>query len=117
MQTQGPFVRPLSGLNHEDLGAVYHDISQWRTKLKAINAEIADAQRDCYIDIAEGTSIKGWLMVGRGLRFIPGIELIEGRAKEDIRWDVLLNERNVWDSVALWSVVGFVMIILGVARE
>jgi hypothetical protein len=117
LQTQGPFVRPLSGINHNDLGAVYGDISQWRTKLKAINAEIADAQRDCYIDIAEGTHIKGWLMVGRGLQFIPGIQLIEGRAKEDIRWDVLQNERTVWDSVALWTAVGLMTVILSIARK
>ena len=44
-------------------------------------------------------------MVGRGLRFIPGIELVEGRAKEDIRWDVLQNERTTLDTVVLWMVV------------
>jgi len=109
--------RPLSGLNHPDLGVVYGEICQWRSKLKSINSEIADAQRDCYIDIAEGTHIKGWLMVGQGLRFIPGIQLIEGRAKEDVRWDVLQNERTGWDSTALWTIVAFSTILLVIGRK
>ena len=117
LQTRGPFVRPLSGLNHPDLGVVYGEICQWRSKLKSINSEIADAQRDCYIDIAEGTHIKGWLMVGQGLRFIPGIQLIEGRAKEDVRWDVLQNERTGWDSTALWTIVAFSTILLVIGRK
>lgn len=115
LQPQQPFVRPLSGINHDDLGAVYGDISQWRSKLKSINAEIADSQGESYNDIADGARIKGWLMVGRGLRFIPGIQLIEGRAKEDIRWDVLQNERGVLDSIVLWSVVVVVTVLLAAA--
>jgi hypothetical protein len=112
LQQQQPFVRPVSGLNHTDLGSVYGDISQWRSKLKAINAEIEEAQRECYNDIASGARVKGWLMVGRGLRFIPGAQLIEGRAKEDIRWDVLQNERSTLDSVVLWTVIAIVTVLL-----
>lgn len=112
LQQQQPFVRPMSGLDHNDLGSVYSDISQWRTKLKAINAEIEETQRTCYNDIASGARVKGWLMIGRGLRFIPGAQLIEGRAKEDIRWDVLQNERYSLDSVVLWTVIGIVTVLL-----
>ena len=92
LQPRQPFVRPLSGLDHDDLGRIYTDINEWRAKLKHINNQISEVQRECYNDIADGARIRGWLMVGRGLRFIPGIQLIEGRAKEDIRWDELQNE-------------------------
>jgi hypothetical protein len=112
LQQQQPFVRPVSGLNHNDLGSVYGDISQWRSKLKAINAEIEEAQRNGYNDIALGANIKGWLMVGRGLRFIPGAQLIEGRAKEDVRWDVLQNERSTLDSVVVWTIIVIVIVLL-----
>lgn len=112
LQPAQPFVRPNSGIKYEDLGVVYGDITQWRSRLKAINAEIADAQRESYNDIADGSKIKGWLMVGRGLRFIPGIQLIEGRAKEDIRWDVLQNERGWLDSIVLWAVYAVVVVLL-----
>ncbi|TFK56751.1 hypothetical protein OE88DRAFT_1650202 [Heliocybe sulcata] len=114
LQTRGPFVRPLSGLDHDSLGAIYADISRWRTQLKAINQEIAEAQREAYNDIADGSRIKGWLLVGRGLRFIPGAELIEGRAKEDIRWDELQHEMNFGGRVIAWTVIGITTIILAV---
>lgn len=117
VQQHAPFVRPVSGLNHNDLGSVYGDISQWRTKLKTINAEIEQAQRNGYNDIAEGSNIKGWIMVGRGLRFIPGTQLIEGRAKEDVRWDILQNERSSLDSIVLWTVIAIIIVALAAGRK
>ena len=117
IQPRGPFVRPLSGLDHDDLGRIYSDINMWRVRLKVINNEIGEIQRECYNDIADGARIKGWLMVGRGLRFIPGIQLIEGRAKEDIRWDELQNEGGTLRTLAYWIIVVTVGILLGVCRE
>jgi len=112
LQQRPPFVRPMSGLDHHDLGMVYADISNWRTRLKAINAEIADAQRDSYNDIADGARIKGWLMVGKGLRFLPGIELIDGRSKEDIRWDELQHQGSAGNRTVYWTLVGFLVVLL-----
>lgn len=112
LQQRQPFVRPMSGLDHHDLGIVYADISNWRTRLKAINAEIADAQRDGYNDIADGARIKGWLMVGKGLRFLPGIELIDGRSKEDIRWDELQHQGSAGNRTVYWILVGFLLVLL-----
>lgn len=115
LQPSQPFVRPLDGLGFEDLGHVYAEITQWRSRLKVINAEIAEAQRESYNDIASGTAINGWLMIGRGLRFIPGIQIIEGRAKEDIRWDVLQHERSFLDLAVMWTVIIVVIVILAAA--
>jgi len=112
LQPSQPFVRPMDGLGYEDLGHVYAEITQWRSRLKIINAEIADTQRDSYNDIASGAGINGWLIVGRGLRFIPGVQIIEGRAKEDIRWDVLQNERSWLDTSVMWAAVAVVTVIL-----
>lgn len=117
LQQQQPFVRPVSGINHDDLGSVYGDISQWRSKLKSINAAIEEAQHNAYSDIADGARVRGWLMIGRGLRFIPGAQPIEGRAKEDIRWDVLQNERSTLDSAVLWTVISIVVVLLAVGRS
>ncbi|KZP25372.1 hypothetical protein FIBSPDRAFT_820851 [Athelia psychrophila] len=112
VQQQQPFVRPLSGVDHNDLGSVYGNISHWRSRLKAINAEIEEAQRQGYSNIAEGSHIKGWLLIGRGLRFIPGTQLIEGRAKEDVRWDVLQNERSKLDTFVLGAIIVVVVALL-----
>ncbi|KAG6897962.1 hypothetical protein C0992_008352 [Termitomyces sp. T32_za158] len=117
LQPVQPFVRPLDGLNFDDLGRVYADITQWRSRLKAINTAISEKQTDSYNDIADGTKIKGWLMVGRGLRHIPGIQLIEGRAKEDIRWDVLQNERSPLDVLVFWAILVIVIVLLAAGRE
>lgn len=117
VQVHGPFVRPISGLNHEDLGQIYNDINLWRARLKTLNAEISDMQRECYNDIADGARIKGWLMVGRGLRFLPGVEMIDGRAKEDIRWDELQHEGGRMRMVAFWFAVCIITIMLGIGSE
>ncbi|KAJ6468959.1 hypothetical protein DFH09DRAFT_1344990 [Mycena vulgaris] len=112
LQPAQPFVRPHDGINFDHLGVVYGDITQWRSRLKAINTEIGDAQNAGYEDIAEGVRIKGWLLIGRGLRFIDGMQIIEGMAKEDIRWDVLQNERGPLDKVVLWSLLGVAAVLL-----
>ncbi|KAI5898056.1 uncharacterized protein SCHCODRAFT_080873 [Schizophyllum commune H4-8] len=115
LQPSQPFVRPLEGVDYEGLGEVYNEIKRYRSQLKAINTEIAEAQTSCYNDIAEGVRIKGWLIVGKGLRFIPGMQQIEGRAKEDVRWDILQDERSTLDTIVLWVVVTMMAVTLAVA--
>lgn len=115
LQSRGPFFRPMSGLDHEDLGEVYADISHWRSQLKGINAQITAAQNDAYSEIAEGTRVKGWLLVGRGIRFIPGIQMIEGRAKEDIRWHELQHEGGTSNKVMMSTICVMVAVALACA--
>nr|GAT60500.1 predicted protein [Mycena chlorophos] len=112
LQHAQPFVRPLDGVNFDDLGSVYADITQWRARLKAINSDISEAQTTGYEDIAGGVRIKGWLIIGRGLRFLNGVQIIEGMAKEDVRWDVLQNERGPLDAIVLWCLLGVAAILL-----
>lgn len=114
LQTQQPFVRPVSGVHHEDLGAVYDNIRHWRSRLKAINTEVAEAQQGSYNHIAQGINVKGWLLIGRGLRFLPHVELIEGRCKEDIRYDELQLEKDGLNGIGYWTIVAMVSILLGV---
>ncbi|KAG1757825.1 hypothetical protein EDB19DRAFT_1659240 [Suillus lakei] len=112
LQPRQPFVRPASDLNYDNLGSVYAEINQWRSRLKHINIQIADAQQDSYADIADGARVKGWIIIGRGLRHMHGVELIEGRAKEDVRWNTLQNETTLLDSIAFWLVVVVVNVLL-----
>ena len=118
VQRAPPFVRPLTGLNHDELGSVYAEIRTWRSRLKTINEDIRLAQENGYQDIADGTGVKGWLLTGRGLRFVPGIQLIEGRAKEDVRWDIL-QEGGVdsLSQITFWVVVVFIAITLLIGCE
>ncbi|KIY73527.1 hypothetical protein CYLTODRAFT_485378 [Cylindrobasidium torrendii FP15055 ss-10] len=113
LQPHQPFVRPQDGINYDHLGDIYGRITFSRSQLKTINLEIADAQSKGYQALANGERIKGWLMVGRGLRHIPRIQLVEGRAKEDIRWDVLQHERTSLDSAVMWVCILVIILLLG----
>ena len=114
LQQQQPFRRPISGLEHAHLGVIYADIRRWRSALKRINREIADAQERGFQDIAEGLNIKGWILVGRGLRFLPGVQMIEGRTKEDIRWEELQVQGGFWSQVVFWTMVVIIGVLLGI---
>ena len=118
VQRAPPFVRPLTGLNHDELGSVYSEIRTWRTRLKTINEDIRIAQEEGYQAIADGVHVKGWLLTGRGLRHLPGVQLIEGRAKEDVRWDLLqLGGSDAIGQVTFWTVVVIIAGTLLVGRE
>ena len=118
VQRAPPFVRPLTGLNHDELGAVYAEIRTWRTRLKTVNEDIRIAQQEGYQSIVDGAHVKGWLLTGRGLRFLPGIQLIEGRAKEDVRWDILQSGGgDAMNLVVFWTVVVVIAGALLLGRE
>jgi calcium permeable stress-gated cation channel len=119
LQRAPPFVRPLTGFDHDSLGVIYSDIRTWRTQLKKINQEISAEQADAYADIADGARIRGWILIGRGLRFLPGIQMVEGRSKEDIRWDLLQvshKERRLrW--VIYWMAMIMSGLLLAIGRK
>lgn len=113
VQRAPPFVRPLTGLNHDELGSVYSEIRMWRTRLKTVNEDIRIAQEEGYQAIVDGVHVKGWLLTGKGLRLLPGIQIIEGRAKEDVRWDILQTGGNDgMNKVAFWTVVVVIAALL-----
>jgi hypothetical protein len=117
-QHRQPVVRPISGLDHTTLALVYDDIRTWRSRLKALNAAITDAQHEAFTAIAEGQHVKGWLLVGRNVRYLAGVEPIEGRARADVRWDELqLGEHGgVWSDLRYWTIVVLVAVLLAASR-
>jgi len=117
LQLQRPMVRPVSGLYHEQLGTLYSEIRYWRTQLKALNIEVNEEQRSMYEDVANGVNLRGWLLLGRGVRFIPGARMIEGRSKDDIRWDDLQHESGRIGAIGFWIIVAVVCIVLAGACE
>ncbi|KAG8689807.1 hypothetical protein FRC11_000472, partial [Ceratobasidium sp. 423] len=108
-----PVLRPVSGLDNGTLTLVYDGIRTWRSRLKALNAEIAEAQQEAYTAIAEGRHVKGWLLVGRNVRYLAGTESIEGRSKSDVRWHELQRGRDgPWSDLRYWAVVALVAVLL-----
>lgn len=111
LQSQRPFVRPVSGMDHEQLGIIYNNIREWRSRLKLINGEIAEAQQSCYDLIASGNGIKGWLLVGRGLRHLPHIQMIEGRSKDDILYEQLEVDIGSLGRIVFWCVICVIILV------
>ncbi|KAG9092361.1 hypothetical protein FS749_015799, partial [Ceratobasidium sp. UAMH 11750] len=110
-----PVIRPISGMDHAGLALVYDGIRTWRSQLKRLNAAIADSQQEAFTAIAEGQQVKGWLLVGRNVRYLAGVQPIEGRAKADIRWRELQEQGGVLSDVRYWTIVALVAILLAVS--
>lgn len=58
-------------------------------RLKELNDEIEGMQLKASKDTTTGTDVVGWVVVGRGIRYIPGGRRIEGCTIEDIDWESL----------------------------
>jgi len=43
---------------------------------------------------------------------LPGIELVDGRSKEGIRWDELQHHRSAGNRTAFWTLVVFLFVLL-----
>lgn len=117
LRLQRPVVRPVSGLYPEHLTSLYGDIRKWRSHLKALNLQISEEQQTLYDDIANGASVRGFLLIGRGVRFLPGVRMIEGRSKDDVRWEELQHDGGTIGHLSFWLIVGIVSVVLAGASE
>ncbi|WWD08005.1 hypothetical protein V865_006115 [Kwoniella europaea PYCC6329] len=98
------------------LAAHYASIRGTRARFKILNMEIEGMQKQKFAEIASTTAdIKGWIVVGKGVRWLPHAELIEGYTKEDILWQNAgaltrkKDQRTFWLKVLL---LGGVMSII-----
>ncbi|KAG9123087.1 hypothetical protein FRC07_000242 [Ceratobasidium sp. 392] len=110
-----PVIRPISGLDHTGLALIYDGIREWRSELKGLNAAITEAQQEAFNAIAEGQHVKGWLIVGRNVRYLSGVQPIEGRAKADVRWRELQKQGGVWSDIMYWVMIAMVAVFLAVS--
>ncbi|WVW78796.1 hypothetical protein I302_100758 [Kwoniella bestiolae CBS 10118] len=72
------------------LAAHYAAIRETRARFKELNMEIDTMQKQKFAEIASTSpksDIKGWVVVGKGVRWLPHAELIEGYTREDILWE------------------------------
>lgn len=79
---------PSAGLVAERHRHEEHDaeIAGYRTQFKGLNAEIEVLQQDTFTKVASAQSVLGWIVVGRGVEWLPHAQVIEGLTKEDILW-------------------------------
>lgn len=70
--------------------------------------------------MAAGRGIKGYMLLGRGIRFIPHVRLIEGYAKEDIIWSEIQSGGSSSSGrikmTAFWALTLLISIALAWSR-
>ena len=88
------------------------DVEAYRTQFKALNEEISILQQDTFAKVSRADPMTGWILVGRGVDYLPGAQLIEGRTRQDILWanlDRPNGEKRYFIQVLL---IGFVFFII-----
>ncbi|ODO03038.1 hypothetical protein I350_05883 [Cryptococcus amylolentus CBS 6273] len=127
------FPRPVSSgpqaSSHRHSGApsttakTYMEVRELRSKFKELNTEVERLQAGKFAEISQSTkgqegqvssAILGWIVVGRGVKWLHGADAIEGKSKEDILWDQLgqtgrKSEMTFWAEVCL---LGFLLMAI-----
>lgn len=112
-----PRLRTLSTVSSLELANLYTTLRYKRSELKRRNAEIAELQIVARAEIAEGRGkVAGCVLVGRRVGSLPGVEKIEGKTKEDVRWELLYQGGRRRGELRFWGwivALAVLMCILG----
>ena len=84
--TTTPTVPPPLTLNLQRKERHDPNVEAYRTQFKALNEEISVLQQDTFSKISRADPMLGWILVGRGVGYLPGAQVIEGRTRQDILW-------------------------------
>ena len=107
-QSQRPSHEETSPLGHQ-----YNDVKEFRTRLKALNVEVEQCQQKAFGQVAQGR-VKGWMVVGKNMRFLPFAQVVEGRTKEDVLWNnVGRQSGEMW----FWIKIGCIGLVLAAISE
>lgn len=113
--TTTPTVPPPLTLNLQRNERHDPDVEAYRTQFKALNEEISILQQDTFSKISRADPMVGWILVGRGVEYLPGAQVIEGRTRKDILWSNLdgpgrsNGEKRYFVQVLLIGFVFFIM--------
>lgn len=80
LQPSGPDTR---------IGEAYAAVRAGRADLKRLNGAFVEAQAEALRAAKAGENVHGWLLRGKGARFLPGVEVIEARSADDVAWSEL----------------------------
>lgn len=69
------------------VGRHYSDIREQRALFKQLNEEIGQSQQKAFGQAAKGEQVRGWLVIGKEVRYLPGARVVEGATREDILWE------------------------------
>jgi hypothetical protein len=89
------------------------EINPLRAELQNLNAMVLDLQQRAFAVVTSGGRVRGWIVVGKGVRRLPGAKVVEGWTREDIIWRNVGKQRTAWFRVNV-VLLGFA---LGLASE
>lgn len=95
-------------------GRERHDpeVEAYRTQFKALNEEISILQQDTFASISRADPVHGWILVGRGVEYLAGAQIIEGRTREDILWANIGHARGEKRYHLEVIVIGFLFFLI-----
>lgn len=93
------------------------DVEAYRTQFKALNEEISILQQDTFASISRADPVLGWILVGRGVEYLPGAQVIEGRTREDILWSDLDRPHGEKRYFLEVSLIGLLFLIIGMSAS
>jgi hypothetical protein len=99
-RTFRPYLRPSEFTGPDEVASLYNSIRRFRSSLRRLNNEIESLQHELMEEVAEGKNITGWLLVGKGLRYLKGVEVLESPSKDGIEYDALGGRR--FGRIAFW---------------
>lgn len=112
-----PRLRVASSVaDSKQLSEIYADVRKYRAELRHINNEISELQTLALSDIGDGKTVRAFILVGKRVTAISGVEPIIGRTIDDIRWTHLFDResqaggRRFW---LLWIVMTIFFSLLG----
>jgi hypothetical protein len=80
--------------------------------LKELNERVKAMQEDAFARAAAGEDVRGWVVVGRGMRYLRGAQVIEGRTVEDVRWETVGQPRKMGAFLLKTILLGVLLTIL-----
>lgn len=91
-----------------------HDpnVEAYRTQFKALNEEISVLQQDTFSKISRAEPMLGWILVGRGVEYLPGAQVIEGGKRQDILWANLDRQSGEKRYIIQVLIIGFVFFLI-----
>lgn len=89
------------------------EISRLRWELKNLKWIVLDLQQRAFAIVTSGGRVRGWIVVGKGVRRLPGAKVVEGWTREDIIWRNVGRQRTAW----FWVKVVLLGVSLGLIGE
>lgn len=97
-----------------ELAKIRADITWSRSRLRKLNGDTEKMQQKVVAASAASEGVRGWIIVGKGMRSLPGAIGIVGRTKEDIMWENLGATKS---EGKFWRIAFVVMVFAGVLCE